>query len=52
MSTRPRDFPPPQVCREGTALPAHVVGAIATNGDIHANVMRKCGLASLNAALG
>jgi len=40
------------VCREGTALPAHVVGAIATNGDIHANVMRKCGLASLNAALG
>ena len=40
------------VCgRESSKLPAHVVGAIATNLDVHPDVVRKIGLTSIEAAV-
>lgn len=43
----PLDF---STCKESATLPAHVVGVFATNGDLHPEVLRKSGLASLEAA--
>lgn len=37
-------------CRDSRTLPAHVVGVVATNKDLHADVLRKSGLASIEAS--
>ena len=37
-------------CRDGATLPAHVVGVLATNRDVHPDVLRELGLASIAAA--
>ena len=38
------------VGRDGTTLPTHVVGVLATNGDVHPDVLRQSGLETLQAA--
>ena len=43
----PLDF---SACRDGNTLPQHVVGVLATNKDVHADVLRQSGLASMQAA--
>ena len=36
--------------RDGLTLPPHVVGVLATNRDVHPDVVRQLGLASIEAA--
>ena len=46
-SGNPLDF---SVCRDGAKLPPQVVGVLATNKDVHPDVVRQLGLASMEAA--
>ena len=46
-SGNPLDF---SLCRDGAKLPAHVVGVLATNKDVHPDVVRQLGLSSMEAA--
>ena len=38
-------------CRDSITLPQHIVGVLVTNRDVHPEVVRQLGLASLGAAV-
>ena len=46
-SGNPLDF---SVCRDSATLPQQVVGVLATNRDVHPEVLRQSGLSSIQAA--